>query len=73
MTSTNQPSIIAHAAIREHAAAIAATIGEAAISRQMGHNHHASVMMDEIIAAAEAIVAIARAERARATIDAIAR
>lgn len=73
MTSTNQPSIIAHAAIREHAADIAVVVAEAATSRQMGHNHHASVMMDEIIAAAEAIVAIARAERARATIDAIAR
>lgn len=72
MTST-KPSIIAHAAIREHAADLAVKVAEAAISRQMGHNHHASVLMDEIIAHAKSIAAIAEAERAKSVIDAIAR
>lgn len=72
MTST-KPSIIAHAAIREHAADISVKVADAAIARQMGHNNSASVMMDEIIAAAEAIIAIAKAERAKSVIDAIAR
>lgn len=73
MTSINQPSIIAHAAMREHAADLAVAVAEAAVSRQMGHNSHAAWLMDEVIAHAEAIAAIARAERARANIDAIAR
>lgn len=73
MTSTNQPSIIAHAAIREHAADLAVKVADAAVARQMGHNHNASVLMDEIIAHAEAIAAIAKAERAKSIIDAIAR
>jgi hypothetical protein len=73
MTSITKPSIIAHAAIREHSSDIASKVADAATDRQMGHNHNASVLMDEIIAHAKAVIAIAEAERAKCVIASIAK
>lgn len=71
MTSIKQPSIIAHKAIQSHISDMTDKVKEASISRQMGHNHNASWTMDEIIAHAKAVIAIAEAERAKCVIDAM--
>jgi hypothetical protein len=72
MTSTKQPSIIAHSAIKEHAKEMISKVVDGSVSRQMSHHHHASVMMDEVVAHARAIIAIAEAERAKCVIDQMA-